>query len=158
MKDEVEIRKAFNDDMPAIWKLIRELAIYEKAEEEHSCSVDQLTNDFINERFQCTVATSYGTIVGMALYYYSYSTWKGKCVYLEDLIISKQYRNKGIGSALLENLIDIAKINYCHRLSWQVLDWNQPAIQFYNKWKAELDSEWINCKMRFNYEEINEGI
>jgi GNAT superfamily N-acetyltransferase len=85
-------------------------------------------------------------VVGISLLYTKYSTWKGKCIFLEDIIVTESYRSKGIGSLLFERSIQFAKDQNAGRLEWQVLDWNEPAIQFYKKFEALLDPTWINCK------------
>lgn len=132
--------------------LIRALAIYERAEQEHSCSLEQLTADGFGPKplFECLVAeTAEEGILGMALFYTKYSTWKGACLFLEDLMVYEAARARGIGRQLLENLMCIARDRKVGRLEWQVLDWNEPAIGFYERMGAILDPEWINCKLTF---------
>lgn len=140
-------------DMPAVHALIKELAIYERAEKEFVLSLEQLTADGFGEKpiFECLVAENEGSaIVGMALFYTKYSTWKGACIYLEDLVVQQAYRGYGLGRDLLESLMVIARDRKAGRLEWQVLDWNEPAIGFYRKLGAILDEEWINCKFTFD--------
>jgi len=91
----------------------------------------------------------------MAFYYYKYSTWKGSCLYLEDLVVREAFRKEGVGSKLFEAIIRVAKLKKVKRMEWQVLDWNEPAINFYNKYNAELDPEWINGRF---YEKDLEGM
>jgi len=136
-------------DASTILRLIRDLARYEKAEKEVVITTETLINDgFENGRsFECTVAEIDGNVVGVALYYPRYSTWKGKYLYLEDLIVMERERGKGIGSALLKEVITIAKAQNAARLEWQVLDWNKGAIRFYEKVGATLDNEWINARL-----------
>ena len=88
-------------------------------------------------------------ILGIALYYTKYSTWKGKCIYLEDIVVSQQHRQKGVGSKLFDAVLEVAKNKKVKRMEWQVLDWNEPAIKFYKKYNAILDEEWINGKFEF---------
>lgn len=148
----VNIREATAADMPAVHALIRALAIYERAEQEHSCSLEQLIADGFGPRplFECLVAeTAEEGILGMALFYTKYSTWKGACLFLEDLMVYEAARARGIGRQLLESLMCIAKDRKVGRLEWQVLDWNEPAIGFYERMGAILDPEWINCKLTF---------
>jgi GNAT superfamily N-acetyltransferase len=148
----VNIRAAIAEDMPAVYALIRELAIYERAEQEHSCSLDQLITDGFGPKplFECLVAeTAEEGILGMALFYTKYSTWKGACLYLEDLVVQEAARGRGIGRELLEALMCVARDRQVGRLEWQVLDWNEPAIGFYERMGAVLDPEWINCKLTF---------
>ena len=102
-----------------------------------------------NKLFDFLVAVYEGKIVGTAVFFYTYSTWKGKTLYLEDIVVNEQYRRTGIGSLLFDHLVEIAKGEKVKRMSWQVLNWNNPAIEFYKKINANLDSEWINCKLSF---------
>jgi GNAT superfamily N-acetyltransferase len=138
--------------MPAVHALIRELAIYERAEHEFVVTVEQLTADGYGlvPIFECLVAENETVgIVGMALFYTKYSTWKGACIYLEDLVVQENFRGFGLGKRLLEVLMVLARDRKVGRLEWQVLDWNNPAIGFYEKMGAVLDEEWINCKFTF---------
>lgn len=150
------IRKGQVTDLPQVLELIRELAIYEKAPLEVENSVERMIEDGFGERpiFDFFVAETDDQIVGTAIYYYSYSTWKGRCLYLEDLVVTEKYKRQGIGKMLFDELIALAQKEEVARLSWQVLDWNAPAIAFYNKLGAQLDGEWINCK--FDREQLDE--
>ena len=133
--------------MPAVLELIQELATFEK--EPHAVVVT--VQDLINDGFGATplfysfVAVQDNTIVGMALYYYRYSTWKGCRLYLEDFIVTEEFRGKGVGKKLFEQVILEAKSHHYNGMVWQVLDWNEPAINFYNKYKAQLESGWLNA-------------
>lgn len=149
MNKEVEIRFATADDMPAVLDLIRELAIYEHAEEQVTNTVEQLQKDGFGDNpvFECLVAEDEDGVYGFALFYTSYSTWKGTCLYLEDLLVTSSKRRTGTGSILFETLIEIARERGAKRFEWQVLDWNEPAISFYKKYNADLDPEWINGKI-----------
>ena len=103
---------------------------------------------FVNDKqFDFFVAEENNTIVGIALYYYKYSTWKGKCLFLEDIIVTESYRGKGLGKLLFNQVVEVSKAQNVRRMEWQVLNWNTPAIEFYKKYKAILDDEWINCKL-----------
>jgi ribosomal protein S18 acetylase RimI-like enzyme len=126
--------------------LVNELAIFEKAPEEVINTVEQMKADGFgaNPLFKCIVAESNTSIIGFALYYYRYSTWKGKVLYLEDFYVKEAYRNFGIGKQLFDEVIVTAKKDECQRISWQVLDWNEPAIKFYEKYNAQFDKEWWN--------------
>jgi len=148
---KITIREAVPSDMEAVWNLIRELAIYEKAEHEFINTVDQLTKDGFgpNEVFDCIVAEVGSQVIGFALYYTSYSTWKGKCLYLEDFLVTEAWRGKGIGKLLFDRVFQEAKDRNVGRFEWQVLDWNEPAINFYKKYDAILDEEWLNGKIIF---------
>lgn len=145
----ITIRQGTAEDLPAVLQLIKELATYENAPDEVSLTLEDMYKDGYGGRplFELIVADSKGIIQGMALYFYSYSTWKGKCIYLEDIVVKENARRQGIGSKLFEALIRKARDFGAQRLQWQVLDWNQPAINFYKKINAELDSTWINCKL-----------
>lgn len=138
------IRKATEKDFPAILALIKELALFEKAPEKVTNTVEQMNRE--KDFFQCFVAVnSKNEIVGIALYFFAYYTWVGKSLYLDDLYITKTYRGNKIGSKLLENIFEVAKKENCKRVRWQVLDWNTPAIEMYKKCGADIDEEWYNC-------------
>lgn len=149
LENHAEIREARPDDMLAVHRLICELAAYERAAEEVVLTVEHLTRDGFEEprRFDCFVAENDGQIVGMALCYLRYSTWKGICYYLEDLIVSEPFRGSGLGSALLRRVVREALDRGHYRTQWQVLDWNTPSIEFYEKAGAFVDKEWYDCKM-----------
>lgn len=127
-------------------ELIKELAIYEKEPDAVTVSMDHFIDSGFgsNPVWWAIVAEVDGTVVGCALYYIRYSTWKGQRMYLEDLIVNEAWRGKGIGKALLDELIQIAKNKGFSGIMWQVLDWNEPAINFYKKYNAHFDNEWIN--------------
>jgi GNAT superfamily N-acetyltransferase len=146
----MNIRKGVQEDLPQVLGLIQELAEYEKAPNEVDNTVERMIEEGFGEKavFEFFVAEENDKLVGIAIYYYSYSTWKGKCVYLEDLVVTESYRQQGIGKKLFDKVVEVAKNCGAGRLSWQVLDWNEPAINFYKKLHAELDGEWINCTLR----------
>jgi ribosomal protein S18 acetylase RimI-like enzyme len=148
---QMNIRKATIEDVPAIMELVRELAVYEKAPEEVTNTEERMRKEGFGENpaFECILAEKDGTVVGMSLYYYRYSTWKGRRLYLEDLIVTEKARGTGLGKILLDRTIEIAKEEGCSGMMWQVLDWNTPAIEFYKKYNARLDGEWINCHLDF---------
>ncbi len=143
------IRKGVQQDLPQVLGLIKELAEYEKAPLEVTVSVADMERDGFGEHpiFQFFVAETEGKIVGISLYYIKYSTWKGKCVFLEDIIVTEAYRKFGIGKKLFDEVVRVAKEMKVKRLEWQVLEWNEPAIQFYKKLNSHFDNEWINCKL-----------
>lgn len=149
MVEGVVVRKAISSDMNAVFDLIMELAAYEHAPNEVTNSVDQLIHDGFGNtpHFECLVATVEERIIGFALSYISYSTWKGKCLYLEDFIVTEEYRRKGVGKLLFDRIYETAIQGNYKRFHWQVLDWNTPAISFYKKYEAELDSTWVNCRL-----------
>ena len=146
------IRKGAPNDVPSLLKLIKELAIYEKAENEVIVTEDILLRDGFgdNPLYHLVVAEYEGEVMGIALYYYAYSTWKGRYLYLEDFVVKESMRGKGIGKPLFEYLVNIAKDEGVKRMGWQVLDWNEPAIEFYKRKNATLDAEWINGRLFFD--------
>ncbi len=141
------IREAVVSDVPSIFQLIQELALFEKAPEQVINSEMQLMKDGFGENplFHCLVAEMDDVVRGMSLFYYRYSTWKGKSLYLEDLIVTETHRNLGLGKQLFEATIDWAKMHHCVRMNWQVLDWNEPAILFYKNYGSSFDSGWLNA-------------
>lgn len=146
---ELVIRKGTENDIEAALNLVKELAAYEKAPNEVEVTISEMKNwGFGNEKvFDFFVATKNNVVVGMALYYYKYSTWKGKCLFLEDIIVTEKMRGKKIGKLLFDEVVKVAKKEKVRRLEWQVLEWNEPAINFYKKYNSNFDAEWINCKL-----------
>ncbi|HEY1047732.1 MAG TPA: GNAT family N-acetyltransferase [Bacteroidia bacterium] len=143
----IQIRPANIEDVTSIHELILELAVFEKAPNEVITSPESLAIDGFGPKplFICFVAEYDSKIVGMSLCYIRFSTWKGSVLYLEDLIVTESYRGKGIGKALFQYTLNYSKSNGFQRLSWQVLEWNQPAIDFYKTFGANLDAEWTNA-------------
>ena len=138
------IRKALIEDMPYVLNLIKELAEFEREPDAVEITVKDLQEDGYGEHpsFFCFVAEVHSKIEGIALCYYRYSTWKGKAIHLEDLIVSEAMRGKGIGTALLDEVIKYAHSMGVKRVNWEVLDWNEPAITFYEKKGAHVMREW----------------
>lgn len=150
--DKISIRKALATDVPAIHHLIKELAIYEKAEEEVVTTPEELIRDGFGENpsFEAIVAEHQDkTVVGFALFFTAYSTWKGKSLYLEDFIVTEKQRKNGVGKLLFDRLVEIAKERKVKRFHWQVLDWNETAINFYQKYPVSFEDEWLNVKIKF---------
>ena len=144
------IREARKGDEQAIMDLIHGLALYEKAPEQVVNTAEDLAIHLFEEKIcEAIVAEKDNQIVGFALYYTNYSTWKGKCLYLEDFYVLPELRGEGIGSLLFNRVVEIAKDRGVKRMDWQVLEWNEPAIKFYQKKDAVLDSEWINGRFFF---------
>lgn len=145
-EQQIVLRAAIKEDCPQLMDLIKELAIYEKEPDAVTVSMEHFIDSGFgaNPVWWAVVAEVDDKVVGCALYYIRYSTWKGQRMYLEDLIVNEAWRGKGIGKALLDELIQIAKNKGYSGIMWQVLDWNEPAINFYKKYNANFDNEWIN--------------
>lgn len=142
----MKIRRALREDCPRLLELVNELALFEKAPHEVTVTLEEFENTGFSAQpvWWAFLAEEENHIVGFALYYIRYSTWKGSRMYLEDIIITEEYRSKGIGTLLFDRLIVEAKERNLHGISWQVLDWNESAIEFYKKYNAKLDPEWVN--------------
>ncbi|WP_343524483.1 GNAT family N-acetyltransferase [Pedobacter sp.] len=146
---DFNIRFATAEDCPRILELINELALYERAPEEVTVTLEHFTEAGFGQQpvWRAFVAEVSHKIVGFALYYTRYSTWKGCRLYLEDFIVTEEFRGKGLGKILFEKVIEEAKNGNYNGMVWQVLDWNEPAINFYNKYKAHLESGWLNAAL-----------
>ena len=146
---DIKIRRAVKEDCPRLMELIRELAIYEKAPDDVTVTMEHFADSGFGENpvWWAFVAELEGVIQGFALYYIRYSTWKGQAMYLEDIIVTESMRGKKIGKFLFEQLIEEAKEKKFKRIIWQVLDWNEPAINFYKKYNADFDGGWLNCSI-----------
>lgn len=150
MATPVTIRKGAKADLPHVLELIKELALYEKAPQEVVNTVELMEQDGFgpNPIYGLFVAETDKGIVGISIYYWRYSTWKGKRLYLEDIVVTQSERGKGIGKRLFDRTLQHALDEGCSGMMWQVLDWNEPAINFYTKfYHPKLDSEWINCSL-----------
>ena len=143
------IRTGIKPDLPKVLELIQELAAYEKAPDEVAVTLAEMERDGFGKDpiFKFFVAEVEGKIVGISLYYIKYSTWKGKCVFLEDIIVTESHRKYGIGKKLFDEVVKVAKQMKARRMEWQVLEWNEPAIKFYEKLDSHFDGEWVNCKL-----------
>lgn len=146
---QINIRPAVKEDCPRMLELVRELAVYERAPDEVTVDLDH----FIESGFGASpvwwgyVAEANGVIVGFALYYIRYSTWKGQKMYLEDILVTEEWRGKGIGSMLMDALVKEAAEKGFKGLTWQVLHWNESAIKFYEKYQPKFDHEWVNVML-----------
>ena len=145
----MNIRKGRIEDMPRVLELIQELATFEKQPHAVQVTVSDLERDGFgpNPLFQILVAEMDGEIPGIALFYNRFSTWKGKTIHLEDLIVSEQYRGSGIGMKLYQAVMAEAKKQNVRRVEWNVLDWNTPAISFYEKTGAVVFKDWLVAQM-----------
>lgn len=153
----ITIRQGKESDMEQVFGLIKELAEFEKAEFEVENTVEQLIKDGFGENplYGLLVADNNGKIVGISLYYFRYSTWKGKRLYLEDIIVNEAYRGKGIGSELFNETMRKSLELNCNGMTWSVLDWNTPAIEFYKKQGAVLHNEWVLTNLTKEQIQIN---
>ncbi|MCK6691949.1 MAG: GNAT family N-acetyltransferase [Thermoanaerobaculia bacterium] len=143
------IRPATEDDMPAIHALVYELAVYEKEPEAVETTPEEYLEDFRNGLFEATVAEADGQVVGMTLYYMAYSTWRGKMLYLDDFVVNEAYRRHGIGQMLFDAFVEEGRQRGCRLVKWQVLDWNEPALKFYRKNNAIIETNWWNGKILY---------
>lgn len=143
------IRDAVESDMPQVLELIHELAVFEKEPDAVEVTVEELVKEGFGENplFHCFVAEVDAQIVGIALVYYRFSTWKGRSIHLEDLIVKESMRGTGLGSALYTEVMKYAKAKGVRRVEWVVLDWNKNAIDFYTKSGAELLKDWYLVQM-----------
>ena len=144
----ITIREGIPEDIPNVLLLIKELAVYELAGDEVITTENSMYEDAfgLDPAFRFIVAVENESIVGTAIYFYTYSTWKGRAMHLEDIVVSENMRRSGIGKLLFDWLVKTAHTLGSKRFAWQVLEWNTPAIEFYKKIDAEFDAEWINCK------------
>lgn len=146
---DIQLRKGTKEDVPELLKCIKELAVFEKAGDQVEVTTQELIADGFgpNPLYEFIVATKNEVVIGIALYYFKYSTWKGKTMFLEDLIVKDEFRRFGVGKHLFIEICKIAKEHNCRRMDWQVLDWNTPAIEFYKKFNAKLDPEWLDGRL-----------
>jgi len=145
----ISTRQGTIEDIPAIFELVKELAIYERALNQVTNNVEKMTRDYNEKLFDFFVAEVDSKIIGLSLYYYRYSTWKGKRLYMEDIIVTEDMRGNGIGKILFDATVAAAKQTGCTGMLWQVLDWNTSAVGFYRKYGTNFDNEWINCSLDF---------
>ena len=146
-KPKQVIRRAVKEDCPQLLELIKELALYERAPNEVTVTLSHFEESGFGKQpvWWAFVAEVEGVVVGFALYYIRYSTWKGQRMYLEDIVVTEKMRGKGLGGALFERLIEEMHEKKLNGIVWQVLEWNESAIKFYKKYNVAFDSEWVNC-------------
>src|SRR5690554_268533 len=146
------IREGTKEDLKNVFALIQELAVYEKASEQVTNTLENMEKDGFGPNpvywFYVLIKESTEDIIGTAIYYYRYSTWKGKRLYLEDYIVTESERGKGAGKLLFLKVMEKALADNCTGMMWQVLDWNDPAINFYKKFNASIESGWYNCHLQ----------
>ena len=147
----ITIRPAMPADCPRMLELVHELAVYEKAPDEVTIPLEHFIESGFGQQpvWWAIVAEADGQVVAFALYYIRFSTWKGQKMYLEDILVTEAWRGKGIGTLLMDELIRIAREKGFKGISWQVLNWNESAIGFYNRYKASFDDEWLNARLDF---------
>ena len=146
------IRQAEKKDLKRLMELIHQLAVFERAPQEMTVTLEHFEESGFGENpvWWALVAEVDGRVEGFALFYIRYSTWKGKRMYLEDILVSEELRGKGIGKLLFDKIIEEAKERKLNGIVWQVLDWNEPAINFYKKYDGvNFDSTWLNCAINF---------
>lgn len=141
------IRNATENDAASILALVRELAIYEKAEDQVTATIEDYRSSLKEHKIFCKLAEIDKKVVGIALYYETFSTWRGLMYYLEDFVVRETHRGQGIGQLLMDAYIAEAKAAGAVLVKWQVLDWNEPAVNFYEKMGATIEKEWWNVKM-----------
>ena len=146
MTTNIIIRPATEADIPAIHALVYELAVYEKEPEAVFTTPEEYLEDFRKGLFESHVAEMDGKVVGMTLFFMMYSSWKGKMLYLDDFVVNEQYRRYGVGQKLYDDFIEEGRRRGCRLVKWQVLDWNEPAIKFYEKNHAIIEKGWWNVK------------
>jgi GNAT superfamily N-acetyltransferase len=146
---DVIIRKGRKEDVPAVHQLVMELATFEKAPEQVTNTVEEMMEDGFGSSpvYGLIVAELENKIIGMAIYFVKYSTWRGKGLFLEDLIVTESHRKSGFGKKLFDTVLSEAKKMDAKTMHWQVLDWNTPAIEFYKKYNCTFEGEWIDCKL-----------
>ncbi len=145
----ITVRRATKTDCPRMLELINELAVFERAPHEVTVTLAHFAESGFgtNPVWWAFVAEEAGIVIGFALYYIRYSTWKGQRMYLEDILVTEQHRGRNAGRLLMDQLITEAREKNLSGITWQVLDWNTPAIKFYEKYTSKFDGEWVNVSM-----------
>lgn len=158
MTPHITVRPATEADIPAIHALMYELAVYEKSPESVEASPAEYLEDFRRGTFESHVAEMDGKVVGMTLFFMAYSSWRGKMLYLDDFVVTESCRRYGVGQLLFDDFLEEGRRRGCRLVKWQVLDWNEPALNFYRKNKAEIETGWWNVKMFLGgVDEVDKG-
>ena len=147
ISSQTTVRTATPNDLAEMLSLVRDLAIYEESEHMLTATIETYLESFKNGHFEGIVAEVNGTVVGTAIYYRRFSTWKGPILYLEDFVVRQSHRRQGVGKLLFEAFIEVAKTRKMAMCMWQVLDWNELAMSFYNKYDVTYDKGWFNVKL-----------
>lgn len=147
---KILVRKATEADIPAIHALMFELAVFEKSPESVEADVSEYIEDFRAGRFESMVAEADGHVVGMTLFFMAYSSWRGKMLYLDDFVVTESARKLGVGQQLFQAFLAEARLRGCRLAKWQVLDWNDPAVRFYEKNDCIIEQGWWNVKKMLN--------
>ena len=154
-RKDIKIRSSLPQDVAGIFELVEELAVYEKARHEMWLTLEDYINFYEQKSFESIVAVDHDEkVIGTCIFYDTFSTWKGKMLYLEDFVVREAYRRTGVGQLLFDHFVQMARDRGCALVKWQVLDWNDPAIQFYKKNKAIIESEWWSGKIIFERKSI----
>ncbi len=148
MKDLI-IRQGRKDDLPEVLKLVHILAEFEEASDQVRTDIAHYQEQYDAGLFEIIVAEADDQIIGMALYYPSFSTWKGKMMYLEDFVVNPEFRSLGVGQLIFDRFLEVSKKASCKLVKWQVLDWNEGAIKFYKRNQAKIQADWHNCLIYF---------
>ena len=147
MSENIRIRPATEADIPAIHALVCELAAYENEPEAVFTTPEEYLEDYRKGLFESQIAEMDGQVVGMILYFITYSSWKGKMLYLDDFVVNEPYRRYGVGQMLFDTFVEEGRRRGCRLVKWQVLDWNEPALRFYKKNEAIIETNWWNGKI-----------
>ena len=143
----IKIRPATAADVPALHGLVAQLAAYVNASDQFTATVAAYAKDFEEGFYRALVAEDDGKVIGMALYYFVYSTWKGRMIYLEDFVLEPTYRRRGIGQQLWDGLLDVGRQRDCKLLKWQIVETNTEALKFYAAQDAIIEEDWLNGKL-----------
>lgn len=147
--DQFILSKCLSDDLPSVFNMVKQLAIFEKEPDAVIATLDDYTQAFNENLIQVIVAKSEGTVVGMVLFYLTFSTWKGRMMYLEDFYVVEDFRKLGVGQLLFDAFLTESKAQDCKLVKWQVLDWNEIGLNFYHKNNAIIEKNWWNGKIIF---------